>query len=63
MMVLMGIGVKGKYSAEWRGLDNSDQIAAITERLVGVIVMEWNVFEYLPRLRRWFPVRDQADST
>src|SRR5580700_3217883 len=25
MMVLMGIGVKGKYSAEWRGLDSSDQ--------------------------------------
>ncbi len=34
MMVLMGIGVKGKYSAETGRLDNSDQIAAIRKRLM-----------------------------
>src|SRR5258708_19419455 len=34
MMVLMGIGVKGKYSAGKGRLDNSDQIAAIRKRLM-----------------------------
>jgi hypothetical protein len=34
MMVLMGMVVKGKYSAETGRLDNSDQITAIRKRLV-----------------------------
>ncbi len=40
MMVLMGIGVKGKYSAETGRLDNSDQIAAIRRLLVVEFGME-----------------------
>jgi len=35
MMVLMGIGVKGKYSAETGRLDNGDQIAAHQEAVGG----------------------------
>jgi len=34
MMVLMGMVVKGKYSAGTGRLDNSDQIAAIRRLLV-----------------------------
>ena len=40
MMVLMGMVVKGKYSAEAGRLDNSDQIAAIRKRLVVELGME-----------------------
>ena len=40
MMVLMGMVVKGKYSAGTGRLDNSDQIAAIRRRLVVEFGME-----------------------
>ena len=40
MMVLMGIGVKGKYSAGKGRLDNSDRLAAIRKALVVELGME-----------------------
>ena len=61
-MVLMGIGVKGKYSAGMGKLDNSDQIAGRQEKNLNLEIGPLCDFDLgWPRIQRagadgrWFP--------